>query len=65
MFGSLAPGMPKAKIAKPKKPRKWKAPGMAAYAGVHQQPMPDPDAPPQTPSALGGVDDEAGAGSVG
>lgn len=62
MFGTMAPGMPK--IAKPKKPKKWRAPSMA-YRGVTQQPTPDPSAPPQVPSALGGVDDEAGAGSVG
>lgn len=37
MFGSLAPGMPK--VAKPKRPRKFKAPS-AAYRGVTQQPMP-------------------------
>lgn len=66
MFGSLAPGMPKAKVAKPKKPRKFKVPSMA-YRGVTQQPMVDPSAPksPQVPSAQGGVDDEGGAGSVG
>lgn len=53
MFGSLAPGMPKPTVAKPKKPRKWKAPGMAAYRGVSQQPMPKPDAETPAESGLG------------
>lgn len=52
-FGSMAPGMPKAKIAKPKKPKKWKPPAMAE----HQQHIGGPYQAPQEPTSETDVSD--------